>query len=426
MYLAPRSGKVRLLFATLWLCASIVHGGASPLILDVVAEKGGIHRRLSRREGPITVDLDDEAVNFYANLSVGTPPQSLRFLVDTNSADLVAQASSNPACRDHTCSDAGTYTANSSGSYEYQWSNFSIEFSSGLVSTGDYATETVSFANTTIQAMEFAVGYAGNLTCKKRPPFNTTLSFLSATNPSAVNVLGIGYIGLEQTEGWYANLPVRLFNKGVTNIVGYSLWFKGSALSTAQLIFGGVDTNRFFGTLETIPITMDRLKYQLVTVQMEGLSLKSGDNKTTNITDSPIPVVLDSGTSSFVLMSQRVSQIAAQVGAVNYTSSGYNLLIKKFAEMDNRTSFNVQFGATTISVPMADMVLPFNETWGYLSVIASDTLGVEVIGLPFFKNAYTVFDYSHNQVSLAALVPGSTTANVTAISNNGVVGLTGV
>lgn len=44
----------------------------------------------------------------------------------------------------------------------------------------------------------------------------------------------------------------------------------------------------------------------------------------------------------------------------------------------------------------------------------------------YLSNAYTVFDYSHNQVSLAPLVKEATTPNVTAIDENGVASLSSV
>ncbi|KIX06665.1 uncharacterized protein Z518_04641 [Rhinocladiella mackenziei CBS 650.93] len=399
------------ILACLWLSLGSVHAAASPLVLDLVAEhrtRWNHNSRLARRRsGPVAVDIDGTAVSYYANGSLGTPPQDIRFIVDTNSADLLALARANPACDGGACSYGGTYKPNSSSTYNYVTSNFSITFEDGSTSRGDYATDKFTIGGTEIDKMKFAIGYDGNL-----------------TDP----ILGIGYIGLEQSKSSYANLPVRMFNKGLSNIVGYSLWFQRpskSSSSTARLVFGGIDTNQFYGTLETIPIDMKQLQYQYVTVQLSGLAVTTG-NQTTNITNSPRDIVLDSGTTSLVLRSKQVSKIGDLIGAINDTSIG-GYYVKKYAELDNSTVVNLRFGATNISVPLPDLVLAYNDTWALLDVFASpDPSGIEILGLPFFRNAYTVFDYSHNQVSLAPLVHGNTASNVTMINQNGVAGLTGV
>jgi len=84
-------------------------------------------------------------------------------------ADLLVLASSNPACSssDYACAFEGTYDANVSSSYDYYSGNFSISFNSGASTTGDYATEDVMISGTTIEGMQFAIGYQGDLTCKE-------------------------------------------------------------------------------------------------------------------------------------------------------------------------------------------------------------------------------------------------------------------
>jgi hypothetical protein len=242
--------------------------------------------------------------------------------------------------------------------------------------------------------------------------------------------LGIGYIGIEETgtTGSYANLPVRLYNKGLSNIVGYSLWFNrtsSSASNPARLIFGGIDTNQFYGTLETVPISMTKLQYQLVTLQMSSMTLTTNSNKTTNLTTSPLTVVLDSGTSGLVFSPNILTRIGTLLGAVNDTSIG-GYYVQKYSELHNKTTIDVAFGTMNISIPVSDLVVQYNDTHAFLNLLSSTEVdNVQVIGLPFFRNAYTVYDYSHNQVSLAPLVHHATTANVTAISENGAAGLTG-
>lgn len=254
----------------------------------------------------------------------------------------------------------------------------------------------------------------------------------------AANVLGIGYVGIEASalasHITYANLPARMYNEGISNIIGYSLWFNTandsiSPSDSAKLVFGGVDTNQFYGTLETLPIEQLELQYLLIGIQLDRLSVTNTSSQdTTNVTNN-FNIILESSSTSFIFKSNRTEKIVSALGfptTHTYSTIGFSWYIEEYSKMDNSTTLDFTFGTTTISVPISEMIVPFNHTWGALNILASDTIGVEVLSLPFFRNAYTVFDYSHNQVSLAPLVRGNTESNITAISENGVVGLTGV
>lgn len=254
----------------------------------------------------------------------------------------------------------------------------------------------------------------------------------------AANVLGLGYVGIEasalNSHITYANLPARMYNQGLSNIIGYSLWFNTandsiSHSDSAKLVFGGVDTNQFYGPLETLPIQQLELQYLLIGIQLDRLSVTNTSSEhITNITNS-FNIILESSSTTFVFKSDRMEKIVSALGfptSHTYSEIGFTWYIEEYSKMDNSTTLDFTFGATTISVAITEMIIPINDTWGALNILSSDTIGVEVLSLPFFRNAYTVFDYSHNQVSLAPLVRGNTESNVTAISQNGVVGLTGV
>ena len=104
----------------LWLLVSAVYGAVSPVALDLRAvprANAGARNKLARRDGPVGVDLAFHDNIFYANASLGTPQQRLQFIVDPNSADLLAPAPSDPACDNGACA-FGTYKANSSSTYD--------------------------------------------------------------------------------------------------------------------------------------------------------------------------------------------------------------------------------------------------------------------------------------------------------------------
>lgn len=215
-------------------------------------------------------------------------------------------------------------------------------------------------------------------------------------------------------------MPLRLYNNGVSNIVGYSIWFDGPDKTTGKLAFGAIDTGRFSGVLETLPIQLSSstsLSYTFATIQMTAMSAsKSGI--ITNFTGAAIPVQADTGSSAFGLPSNLFTQLVVAIGAV--MDQSVRLPVIKKSDYTNDTILMLTFGSTTIHVPVDDFAYSINSTWiGFLLAASTNEY---YLGIPFFRNALVIFDYSHNQVSLAPSV-ASSTSNLTKISQNGVAGL---
>ena len=70
---------------------------------------------------------------------------------------------------------------------------------------------------------------------------------------------------------------------------------------------------------------------------------------------------------------------------------------------------------------MSELVFSFNSFNGtscYLAIASSSD--VSILGVAFFRNAYIIYDFTHQQVSVAPANFYSTTDNVTAIGAGGV------
>jgi hypothetical protein len=72
-----------------------------------------------------------------------------------------------------------------------------------------------------------------------------------------VGVLGIGYTTDEAVvnhQSSYANLPKAMVADGLINSNAYSLWLNDLDANTGSILFGGVDSDKYTGDLETLPI----------------------------------------------------------------------------------------------------------------------------------------------------------------------------
>ena len=145
----------------------------------------------------------------------------------------------------------------------------------------------------------------------------------------------------------------------------------------------------------------------------------SMDGTITNFNDSSVAVLLDAGTTGLWLPSGLYSQVIQYLGATFDAASGATYQNKTDFRNDSMLGF--VFGATRIQIPVNDVAYAINDDYVYF-VIFDAGEGDNILGMPFARNVYSVFDYSHNQISIAAL-SHSTESNLTLIDPNGVVGM---
>ena len=417
-------GSCWALAATLLFYDSIdlVHAGqsVSPLALDILrdaAPSTHLIRRNRRRAGNsyVVESLNNEQTYYFANLSIGTPPQSFRLSVDSDSSDTWVFAASSSYCTGGTTNCiGGTLRPNASSTYQYINNNFSLTYADGSSVTGDYAKDTIHIGDTPVSGLQFGIAYNGS----------GSLNY---------GILGLGYIGLEaaagaSTSNQYANLPVLMYTHGSIQCIAWSLWLDRLNASQGQLIIGGIDTEKFYGTLQTQPILMSNLQYQYVTIEMQGIQMTLGDNSTIALDEGTLQVSVDSGTTGLILPGNITDAIYKRVG-IKLAEGGPYVDCEK---VDNSTTIDFTFGTSIISMPVGNLLLWSGNGPGNMSCFADVQSGdgngfpFSILGIAFIRHAYVVFDFSHNQVSLAPANLRSTKTNVTAIGPNGVLGLSGL
>ncbi|KJR89879.1 uncharacterized protein SPSK_06273 [Sporothrix schenckii 1099-18] len=386
-----------------------------PRVISMATERRRVDNpvqrdRLRRRSAPVEVSLDNEETLYFVNVSLGTPAQSLRLHIDTGSSDLWVNTPSSTLCKQASqpCAFAGTYTANSSSTYGYVGSYFTISYVDGSGASGDYVTDKVSIGtngSTALSKMQFGVGY---------------------TSSSSQGILGIGYAINEVQVGragkaTYPNLPAQMVADGIIRSNSYSLWLNDLDADTGSILFGGVDTAQYSGSLHTLPVQKQAGAFSEFLVTLTGLQLGS----TTLASNMALAVLLDSGSSLTYLPDSIVQTIFNQVGATYDASEGAAYVPCSLADKAN-SSVTFEFSSPSITVGIDELVLDLvtasgkrptfrNGQTACLFGIAPAGTGTNVLGDTFLRSAYVVYDLDNNQISLAQTVFNTTASNVVEI-----------
>ena len=356
---------------------------------------------------------------YFANVTIGTPAQSFRLHLDTGSSDLWTNVPGSTLCEQDAdaeqngnvpCSVSGTYVANDSSTYKYIDSDFEIEYGDGSKAIGDYVSDTVRIGDVIFPDQQFGIGY---------------------TSSSSEGIMGIGYATLEvqdqdssmgQPSSTYANIPQSMVNQGYINSNAYSLWLDNIDSSTGSILFGGVDTDKYQGSLHTLNIVQESGEYLEMLVSLDSISITTRGQNTT-VLDSAITVLLDSGTTLTYLPEDTASTIYSTFGAKYSPQEGVAFVSCDLANTTDTLSF--KFGSKTITVAMSEIVLEGGTSSTldcYLGIApesspTGSSAGTSyVLGDSFIRNAYIVYDLANNQISLAQTNTEATSSNVLEIS----------
>lgn len=369
--------------------------------------------RLRRRQKTVQQTLDNLETLYFANASLGTPEQKLRLHIDTGSSDLWANAADSQLCteRGDQCADSGVYNANASSTYSYVNSDFNISYVDGSGASGDYGKDVFHFGGQTIEGMQFGIGY---------------------TSSSPEGILGIGYavneVQVNRAGGQpYDNLPALLAKNGDINTNAYSLWLNDLDASTGSILFGGVDTEKYTGTLSKLPIIPEQGVYAEFIIAMTALG--QNGNEGSIFKNENVPVLLDSGSSLMYLPDNVVESLYKTFNAQYDQTQGAAFVDCSLADQDGSLDFT--FSSPTISVPYNELVIVAGYQRGEpVCILGIGPAGnsVCVLGDTFLRSAYVVYDLDNNEIGIAQTNFNATKSSVEEIQsgNDGIPNASGV
>jgi len=223
----------------------------------------------------------------------------------------------------------------------------------------------------------------------------TTLAAFFAGQPMD-GILGLAFVGLAAD----GVTPVvdNMITQGFLTSSVFSVYLDStSGDSKSTIIFGGIDTRYYTGSISYVPILPYKNTNTLLyyTVAMTSILINGAEVTTCTVANPCLPIV-DTGTTLIVPPDAINTAIINAIGTVNANCNG----------VANLPTLYFSFNGVTLALPSSTYVLKHSATnceLGFPAIGGGTTDNSWILGDAFIRNFYTIFDRSQNRVGFATL-----------------------
>ncbi|KAF5972513.1 hypothetical protein FCOIX_9307 [Fusarium coicis] len=356
--------------------------------------------------GVISVPLSRDAglTAYYAKLQVGTPSQTEYLKIDTGSPRYSFLDPRNEVCKKqgNNCKTFGTFNNRTSKTSRYAGDGFADAL--GYVGQGDYLEDTIVIGGVSTKNMYFGMTSYYSFPDKLSGDINTILGLS----------LECGYAGPKCTDRFSSYFLPELKNASKINYLATSLYLgpdDKKAANARMLLGGAYDKAKIDGDLITVPMVdpfnnnLTGGQTNVVNVTSVEVFLTKGNNRTKETYGKNkvgVPVLLDTGVSSWYLTDKTIPPILRAFGAKEQPfGQQYFVVDCKYADTKRNDGYiAVEFGVHgTIKVPLYGVVTKFSD--GTCGVFAAPRgPEVSIFGDPFLRNVYSIFDQEKFSISM--------------------------
>ncbi|KAL9577152.1 MAG: hypothetical protein Q9212_006552 [Teloschistes hypoglaucus] len=403
---------------------------ASPRVLSMDFVKARSPRSpLQRRAGTVNTRLlNNDDLQYLANITVGTPPQQFVVQIDTGSSDLWVPSIQSDVCQQEDCSQTGQFNYEKSSTFDLgDRERFKIVYGDSSTYAGYLVTDTVAVGDTKLDNATFGLVLESQNTPQGGGDGFTTNGVWGISFENSESEV------VEQGASQYTGIVGLMKKQGVISRMAYSLWLNDPDATAGSILFGGVDTDKFTAPLIGLPIVPQSGSSQVsaMNVEFTSLTINTG-GKTIVLQDNVVrSAILDSGTTITVLPNDLATKVLDSFGAVIDPAIPEPLVACSLNNADAHLVY--QFGGTSgpkITIPVADLIDPHIEGLRFKDGSDACTLGIVgadidflLLGDTFLRSAYVVYDLESKQIALAQAKLNVTTSNVQEITGDSIPGV---
>ncbi|XP_004437502.1 PREDICTED: pepsin-3-like isoform X1 [Ceratotherium simum simum] len=312
---------------------------------------------------------------YFGTISIGTPAQDFTVIFDTGSSNLWVPS---VYCSSVACTNHNQFNPEDSSTYEATSESVSIEYGTGSM-TGilGYDTVTVGGIDDTNQIFGLSETEPGD-------------NFYYAPFDG---ILGLGYPSISASDA----TPVfdNIWDQGLVSEDLFSVYLSSDDESGSVVIFGGIDSSYYTGSLHWVPVTEEG--YWQITV--DSITI----NGETIACSGSCQAIVDTGTSLLAGPTSAIDNIQSYIGA-SEDSSGEEVI--SCSAIYSLPDIVFTLNGVEFPLPASAYILEEGETCisGFEGVDLDTSSGeLWILGDVFIRQYYTVFDRANNQVGLASV-----------------------
>ncbi|KAJ7594019.1 acid protease [Mycena floridula] len=352
---------------------------------------GAVKRRaLSPENIPLADFFKGTDLQWFGNISVGTPPQDITVVFDTGSSTLEFAST---LCGS-SCANQVQFNSSRSSTFVDRGTTSSITFGTGVgvdpvTSTNVYKLTLRGGSDTVIVGGLKTTNVSLFLYTNQTAPFNI--------DPFS-GIQGMG----ARAQGFFA----ALINQGLPSLFG--MYLTPLAIGNAELTIGGIDNTKFnskFGSLTFAPNAGAGNTWELSSPSI------SVNGKTTSVLNVRRTVIFDSGTSNilfstntteamYALISPDIKRNPAEPGTYGIACS---LIPTLPAVID--IGFTSQSGVPfNLTIPSSELsVGPFANNASLCQTLINAFDGLDLVGGSLLKHYYSVWDVGGQRMGFAPI-----------------------
>ncbi|KAM5540515.1 hypothetical protein V8D89_005973 [Ganoderma adspersum] len=310
---------------------------------------------------------------YFAEISLGTPPQSFKVILDTGSSNLWIPSTK---CTSIACFLHAKYDSSASSTYKTNGSDFSIQYGSGSME-GFVSQDTFRIGDLAIPGVDFAEA-------TKEPGLAFAFGKFDGILGLAYDTIAVNHI----TPPFY-----HMMNKNMIDAPVFSFRLGSSEDDGGEAIFGGIDDSAYTGSIQYVPVR--RKAYWEVELQKVSLGNDDLDLENTG-------AAIDTGTSLIALPTDMAEMLNTQIGASKSWNGQYTVDCSKVPSLPDLT---LTFGGKPYVLKGTDYVLEVQGTcissFTGLDINLPGGGSLWIIGDVFLRKYYTVYDAGKDAVGFA-------------------------
>ncbi|KAF9780172.1 aspartic peptidase A1 [Thelephora terrestris] len=310
---------------------------------------------------------------YFAEISLGTPPQSFKVILDTGSSNLWIPSSK---CTSIACFLHQKYDASSSETYKSNGTGIEIHYGSGSME-GFVSNDVFSMGDLTVQRMDFAEAI-------KEPGLAFAFGKFDGILGLAYDTIAVSHV----VPPFY-----YLVNEGLLDEPVFAFRVGRSEEDGGEATFGGIDHSAYKGNLVYAPVR--RKAYWEVALD----KIAFGDDI---LELDNTGAAIDTGTSLIALPTDIAEMLNTQIGAKKSWNGQYTVDCTKVPDLPDLTFY---LGGKPYPLKGTDYVLNMQGTcvsaFTGLDINLPGGGSIWVVGDVFLRRYYTVYDLGRNAVGFA-------------------------